>query len=146
VVVTNTADRPVAIGEGRHFGIIVPFLDTIGLVPLRWGGGIAVARLPWRPDLINSRGGLQGGSLMTALDFTMSAAARAAYEAPMGAATIDMHSMFLETAPADVTIEARCLRAGRSIAFCEGEAKDERGAIVVRASATFRMIAMGEGA
>lgn len=143
---TKPDDRPVGAGERRHFGILVPFLDTIGLEPVRWGGGTAVARLRWRADLTNSRAGLQGGSLMTALDFTMSAAARAAYEATMGAATIDMHTMFLETAPADVVIEARCLRAGRSIAFCEGEAKNAQGAVLVRASATFRMIALGEAA
>lgn len=140
------ADRPVGAGDGRHFGIVVPFLDTIGLVPVQWGDGRAVSRLAWRADLINSRGDLQGGSLMTALDFTMSAAARAAYDKPMGAATVDMHSMFLETSRSDVTIEARCLRAGRSLAFCEAEAKDEKGAVMVRSSATFRMISLGEGA
>lgn len=136
------ADRPVGSGETRHFGIVVPFLDTIGLAPLRWGDGTAVSRLPWRAGLTNSRGDLQGGSLMTALDFTMSAAARAAYDKPMGAATVDMHSMFLDTSRRDVTIEARCLRAGKSLAFCDAVVKDEDGTVMVRSSATFRMISL----
>ena len=140
------ADRAVGVGDRRHFGIVVPFLDTIGLVPVRWGDGRAASRLPWRDDLTNSRGDLQGGSLMTALDFTMSAAARAAYDAPMGAATVDMHSMFLATSRSDVVIEARCLRAGKTLAFCEAEVKDEKGEVMVRSSATFRMISLGEGA
>ena len=139
------ADRPVGTGEGRHFGIVVPFLDTIGLVPVSWGDGRAVSRLAWRADLTNSRGDLQGGSLMTALDFTMSAAARAAYDKPMGAATVDMHSMFLDTSRSDVTIEARCLRSGKTLAFCEAEVKDGTGAVMVRSSATFRMISLGDG-
>lgn len=134
------ADRPVGSADGRHFGIVVPFLDTIGLVPVGWGGGRAVSRLPWRDGLTNSRGDLQGGSLMTALDFTMSAAARAAYDEPMGAATVDMHSMFLATSRSDVIIEARCLRAGKTLAFCEAEVKGGDGAVLVRACATFRMI------
>ena len=37
-------------------------------------------------------------------------------------------------------IEARCLRRGASIAFCEGEVRGADGQLVAKASATFKVI------
>jgi acyl-coenzyme A thioesterase PaaI-like protein len=35
--------------------------------------------------------------------------------------------------------EARCLRAGRSLAFCEGEIRDAAGELVAKAVGTFKL-------
>ena len=39
-----------------------------------------------------------------------------------------------------LTIEARCLRRGASIAFCEGDVRRADGELVARATATFKII------
>lgn len=131
--------KPKAPFEG-HFDLHVPFIDTISLACESWGEGRARTRLPLRREITNSRGEAQGGSIMTALDFAMSAAARSAYADPVGAATIDMNTSFLAPALSDLVIDAACIKAGRALAFCEAEARDAKGHLVARGTATFKMI------
>ena len=76
-----------------YFGLTIPFMDYIGLVPEQIAPAYARTSLPWRRDLTNSRGDVHGGTLMSVLDFTLSAAAPA--DAAVGMATIDMNTTFL---------------------------------------------------
>ena len=55
-------------------------------------------------------------------------------------ATIDMNTTFLSPGTGDLVIEARCLRRGASIAFCEGDIRRADGELVARATATFKII------
>ena len=123
-----------------YFGLRIPFLDHIGLVPGEMGNGVVTASLPLAREITNSRGEAQGGALMTALDFAMSAAVRSAHPDATGAATIDMNTSFLAPAVMDLVIEARCVKAGRSITFCEGEIRDVKGELVARATGTFKIL------
>ena len=123
-----------------YFGLTIPFMHFIGLVPESISEGRARTSLPWRADLTNSRGDIHGGTLMSVLDFTLSAAARGSVEADVGMATIDMTTSFMSPGSSDLVIEARCLRRGASIAFCEGEIFNDKGELVAKASATFRVI------
>lgn len=122
-----------------YFGLQIPFMASLGLIPEHLSTELARTRLPHRPDLVNSRGDVHGGALMSALDFTLSAAARA-HEANTGMATIDMTTHFLAPARGTVIFEARCLRIGGSLAFCEGQARDEAGTLLATASATFKIV------
>ncbi len=120
-----------------YFGIEVPFMAFLGLVPETLENDFCRTRLPARADLTNSRGQLHGGTLMSVLDFTLSAAARGHSPLTVGVATIEMSTHFMDAAEGDVVIEARCLRRGRSIAFCEGtvlSAKTGTPLVVGRAS------------
>ena len=119
---------------GDYFGLAIPFMSFLGLVPESIAPAYARTTLPWRQDLTNSRGDVHGGTLMSVLDFTLSAAARGSAEA------IDMNTTFLSPATGDLTIEARCLRRGASIAFCEGDIRRADGELVARATATFKII------
>lgn len=96
--------------------------------------------LPASDNVVNSRGDVHGGTLMSVLDFTLSAAARGHAPMEFGAATIEMSTHFLAAAQGDLTFEARALRRGRNIAFCEGSAYDADGVAVCTARATFRLI------
>lgn len=125
---------------GDYFGLAIPFMSFLGLVPESIAPAYARTTLPWRQDLTNSRGDVHGGTLMSVLDFTLSAAARGSAEATEGMATIDMNTTFLSPATGDLTIEARCLRRGASIAFCEGDIRRADGELVARATATFKII------
>jgi uncharacterized protein (TIGR00369 family) len=124
-----------------YFGLTIPFLEHIGVVPLSSGKGRCMARFPLIREVMNSRGEFQGGALMAALDFAMSAAARSAYETDMGAATIDMNCSFIAPAKGDLAVEANVIKAGKSLAFCEGEIRDAQGELVARSTGTFRMLA-----
>lgn len=120
-----------------YFGRSIPFLDLLGVVPRSIAPGAAEVVLPFRPELTNSTGVLHGGMLMSTLDFAMSAAARG--DDPDGwiVATIDMTTSFVAGGRGELTIRARTLRAGRSIVFCEAEARDEAGELVAKASGSF---------
>lgn len=123
-----------------YFGLTIPFMHFIGLVPESIAPAYARTSLPWRADLTNSRGDVHGGTLMSVLDFTLSAAARGSADGTEGMATIDMNTSFLSPGTGDLVIEARCLRKGASIAFCEGEVRRTDGELVARATATFKII------
>ncbi|WP_054508277.1 PaaI family thioesterase, partial [Achromobacter xylosoxidans] len=112
---------------GEYFGLAIPFMSFLGLVPEQIAPAYARTSLPWRQDLTNSRGDVHGGTLMSVLDFTLSAAARGSADATEGMATIDMNTTFLSPGTGDLVIEARCLRRGASIAFCEGDIRRADG-------------------
>jgi uncharacterized protein (TIGR00369 family) len=124
----------------RYFGIDVPFMEHIGLMPVSLEDDCCVTRLAWQPHLVNSRGDMHGGSLMSAMDFTLSAAARAHDPLGLGAITVDMSAHFYEASRSALTIEGRCVRRGRSMAFCDGEVRDERGTVVAVARAVFKLV------
>jgi uncharacterized protein (TIGR00369 family) len=122
-----------------YFGFTIPLMDLLGLIPESIGPGHARTRLPWRADLTNSRGVVHGGTMMSVLDFTMSAAARG-HQLDLGMATIDMTTSFLAPGDSDLIIEAKALRVGASIAFCEGEIRNAKGDLVAKSSASFKVL------
>ena len=95
--------------------------------------------------LVNSRGDVHGGTLMATLDFTLSGAARSHAPTETGVITIDMSTHFLAAARGELTLEARCLRRGARIAFCEGEVKDAAGTVVCVARAAFKLVPLSSG-
>ncbi len=133
---TQQAQQEQAID---YFGLHIPFMQFLGLVPDTFTPEVVRTRLAARPELLNSRGAVHGGALMSALDFTLSAAARA-HAPDCGMATIDMSTHFLSPAMGDVIIEARCLRLGGSLSFCDGQALDEQGNVLATATATFKIV------
>lgn len=140
----SSTPSPAPHGKTDYFGLNIPFMESIGLVPEHLSTELARTRMPHRPDLVNSRGDVHGGALMSGLDFTLSAAARA-HEADTGMATIDMTTHFLAPARGTVVFEARCLRIGATLAFCEGQALDEEGKLLATASATFKIVRRRKG-
>ncbi|GAA5235443.1 PaaI family thioesterase [Verticiella sediminum] len=124
-----------------YFGISVPLMQYLGLRPEQIGEDYCRTCLTLRPELTNSRGDIHGGTLMAIFDFTMSAAARGHAPHSVGVMTIEMSTHFLEAATGDIIIEGRCIRRGRSIAFCEGTITSEDGEKrVAVARATFKLV------
>lgn len=124
-----------------YFGIEVPFMEHIGLQPLLLEEGICRTLLTLQPHLVNSRGDIHGGTLMSAFDFTLSAAARSHDPQRLGVITVDMTTHFYEPARSDLTVIGRCTRRGRSLAFTEGEIVDAGGTVVAVARAVFKLVA-----
>lgn len=134
----GTSDKP-------YFGIDVPLMRYFGLQPVRMEEGLCHTCLPAHPALVNSRGDVHGGTLMATLDFTLSGAARSHAPLETGVITIDMSTHFLAAARGELTLEARCIRRGARIAFCEGEVKDAAGNVVCVARAAFKLVPLSSG-
>jgi uncharacterized protein (TIGR00369 family) len=125
--------------KANFFGIDVPMVRLIGLQPEHVEEGNARTRLIKKAEILNSRGDIQGGTLMTALDLTLAAAARGHDPVKVAVITIEMNSHFLRPAQTDVTIRAKVLRRGKNIAFCEGEVLDANNHQVCVARGTFKL-------
>ncbi|WP_193088405.1 PaaI family thioesterase [Advenella sp. FME57] len=123
-----------------HFGIDVPFMHHIGLQTINLDGDCCRTHLKLKRELLNSRGDIHGGALMSALDFTLSVVARAHDPLTIGAATIDMSTHFYAPAKSRIDIVATCKRRGKSIAFCEGEVHDDEGVVLAVARAVFKLV------
>jgi uncharacterized protein (TIGR00369 family) len=130
----------ISFKTNTYFGLNIPYLDFLQLEPVLCQDDRAVTRIKIRDELRNSRGHIHGGAIMSILDFTLSAAGRSIDPLGIGMATIDMHTTCLEPAVSDLTVEARCIRRGSSIAFCEGEVLDTAGNVIAKASAAFKVL------
>ena len=92
-----------------------------------------------RPDLLNSWGVAHGGVVMALADVALAVAARTMDDNSNGAITVGMSFTFIGAGQGRLVAEGRCLRYGASLAFCEGEIRDEQGALVAKAMGTFKM-------
>mgnify|MGYP000862391337 FL=1 len=131
---------PASLGPGIYFGVDVPFMEHIGLKPLSLDERDCRTRLAWQAALVNSRGDVHGGTLMSAFDFTLSAATRAHQPLRYGVVTVEMATHFLAPARSDLTVIGRCIKRGGSLAFCDGEIVDQTGAIVAIARGVFKLV------
>ena len=122
-----------------YFGLDIPFLDHLGVVPEFAQDGKVRISYTVKPEHTNSFHVAQGGVIMTLLDFAMGAAARTASNHQLGAITIDMTTSFLRPSLGKITVEGTLLKAGKSIQYCEAVARDEAGAITAKASGTFML-------
>jgi uncharacterized protein (TIGR00369 family) len=134
------SSSPADTAVPDYFGVEVPFMAHIALQPLWLQKDACRTRLFLRPELVNSRNDVHGGALMSAFDFTLSAAARSHEPRRFGAITIEMTTHFYEAARSNLVITARCVRRGSSIAYCDGEIVDASGAVVAVARATFKLV------
>jgi len=128
-------------GSRQEFGISIPFVEQLGIRLVELSRERAIVSLKRRPELLNSWGAAHGGVIMTMLDLVMSMAVRGHYEVSAGVLTVDMSVAFLNASRDDVRAEGRVLHAGRSTAFCEGEAHDAEGRILSKAIGTFKLLA-----
>jgi uncharacterized protein (TIGR00369 family) len=102
----------------------------------------ALVSLEKRPELLNSWGATHGGVIMTMLDLVMSWAVRGHYNIIGGVLTVDMSVGFMRAGYSDkVFAEGRVLHGGKSTAFCEAEARDDRNNLLAKAIGTFKLLA-----
>ncbi len=124
------------------YGIKIPFTEHLGVQLLEMTREHARVSLARRPELLNSWGATHGGVLMTMLDLVMSWAVRGHYGIAGGVLTVDMSVGFMKAATGErILAEGRVLHSGKSTAFCEGEARDEQGALIAKAIGTFKLLA-----
>lgn len=82
----------------------------------------------------------QPGIAASLLDITLSQAVRSTLEGPTNIATISMTMSYLAPALGVLTCRGNVVRAGRTVAFSEGEVTDGTGRAVSRAVGTYRIL------
>ena len=134
--------------EGNHApqdGIRIPFTEHLGVRLVDLNRDRALVSLQKRPELLNSWGATHGGVIMTMLDLVMSWAVRGHYGVVGGVLTVDMSVGFMKAGFGEkVTAEGRVLHGGKSTAFCEAEARDDKGALLAKAIGTFKLLSERE--
>ncbi len=122
---------------GKALGRHIPFASLLGVRMVEHGGGRAVVEVDVVEEMMNSFGSAHGGVIMTLLDISMAVAARTCDPKAVGAITVEMKTSFIGTCSGRLVAEGRCIHAGKSVSFCEREARDANGRVVARATGTF---------
>jgi uncharacterized protein (TIGR00369 family) len=125
--------------ETSYFGLTIPFLAHLGVVPEYAEGGKSRISLVIKPEFENSFHVAQGGVVMTLLDFAMGAAARSVFNEQLGAMTIDMNVSFLRPSLGKIVVEGVVLKSGKTINYCEAVVLNEAGEITAKSSGTFML-------
>jgi len=120
---------------GRH----VPFAELLGVEVAHHEPGLSRLELALRPELMNSHAHAHGGVVMTLADIALAVAAITLDGTAQGAQTIELKVSFIGPGTGRLLAEGRCLKAGSSIAFCEGEVRDNSGTLVAKALGTFKL-------
>jgi uncharacterized protein (TIGR00369 family) len=96
-----------------------------------------------RAEFVNPAGFVQGGFLAAMLDDTMGPAVLVQSGGALFTPTINLNVDFIAPArPGPLTGEGRVVHRGKSIAFLEGSLFDAEGALVARATASARLVAV----
>lgn len=124
----------------KFFGVVVPFLELLGVRGERSQAGATEVTLEVRPELMNHFHGVHGGVVATLLDVAMASAARSLHPQAIGAVTVSMTLNYLRSAGAGPLVaHGKVRQSGRSLVFCDGELRDEAGHVVATAMGTFKL-------
>ena len=89
------------------------------------------------PSFASPRGAVQGGLIAGFLDEVMGAALLAHTDNAALPLNLDMNLSFVRMVPLEtITAKGRVVKAGRKVAFLEGELFDEAGKLLARATST----------
>ncbi|MEQ3679918.1 PaaI family thioesterase [Pseudophaeobacter sp.] len=128
---------PVPTAQMRGFGDYVG-TRTVTVKP-DWGL-VELELSDWHQNGIPT---VHGGVLLTLLDHACGASLTYGSERSLGTAavTLSLSASFLKASKGGkLFATGRCVRRGRSIAFCEAEVEDETGAVIARATGSFKMM------
>lgn len=123
-----------------------PALDSLGngeLLEADPEHGRIKFRFMARPEFCHSGDIVQGGFLCGMVDTAMAHAAIARSHFTMAVPTLELKVAFFEPGhPGPIIAEGWVVRWGRSTAFTEGTLTNDQGTVIVKASATARLIPM----
>jgi uncharacterized protein (TIGR00369 family) len=116
-----------------------PFSTDLGLKVIEWTPGKTVLSVELTERLQNRHGAGHGGVTATLLDVALAIAARSLAGDWVLEGTVTLNLQFLSPARGRLIAEGRLLKAGASVAFCEGEARDQNGTLIAKATATYKI-------
>jgi uncharacterized protein (TIGR00369 family) len=116
-----------------------PFVTELGLKVIEWSQGRAVLSVELAERLQNRYGSGHGGVTATLLDVALAIAARSVTNEWVMGGTVTLNLQFLSPARGRLIAEGRVLKVGASVAFCEGEARDQNGTLIAKATGTYKI-------
>jgi uncharacterized protein (TIGR00369 family) len=117
----------------------VPFAELLGIRITHREQGLARIELDTRTELMNSHQAAHGGVVMTLADIALAVAAMTLDPQSRGAVTVELKVSFIAPGTGTLVAEGRCVHAGKSLCFSEGEVRDGEGKLVAKALGTFRL-------
>jgi uncharacterized protein (TIGR00369 family) len=128
------------VNQPTAFRPNVPFVEELGVEFISAAEGVARIALNLEPRHLNSWAVAHGGVLMTMLDVVMAVAGRTFFPDGGGGVTIEMKTTFLQPAQENSRLEAtgRAYHRSRSMAFCEGEIRDQDDRLIAKSSGIFK--------
>ena len=125
----------------REYQKRIPFVQHLKIHTDTLGKGTARLSVPVEAHLTNSLGTVHGGVIMSLLDVALCTAARTLHPESVGVITINLSTSFIGAGSGTTLYaDARVLKDGRSMSFVEGEAMNEDGTLVAKATATVRVL------
>jgi uncharacterized protein (TIGR00369 family) len=118
-----------------------PHAAQLGIRVVTLGTDEAVLELPFKPELATIGRVVHGGAIGALIDTAAMAAAWASDEVPESVAgsTVSLSINFASAADAvDLRADARVLRRGGRLSFCEVTVTDPEGNVVAHGIATYR--------
>jgi molybdopterin converting factor subunit 1 len=130
---------------GNHVLDLPGYVDLLGMRPLSAEPGHVRMEFTATEQFLNPAGVVQGGFITAMLDDTMGPAAVAQLGPGHFAPTLELKVSFLRpVGPGRLVGDGRVVHMGKSVVFLEGSLADEEGNVVATATATARIIAIGE--
>ncbi|MBO6900777.1 MAG: PaaI family thioesterase [Rhizobiaceae bacterium] len=126
-----------------------PTAKWLGMEVLSWDREAMTLRLAFNPprDVINFGGVVQGGFLIAMMDDAMGFNCFISLGMVNRQASIDVHTHFLRAVQhGRVEVEARVVRAGRSVAFLEAELYGPDGELAARSVSSMKLTPVAKAA
>ncbi len=115
--------------------IIIPWSAELDLRLLSVGDGLCSLRMPWRPDLADSAGGIASGAISSLIDHACGVAVMSRLErASISTLNLKIDHIRLPTARSPVTAWAHCYRVSEIMTFLRAEVWDSDPAEVFAAA------------
>ena len=120
----------------------IPFLNDLGVEFLAADAGRATIALQLQARHLNSWNVAHGGVIMTLLDVAMAVAGRSLDPGVGGGVTVEMKTSFVQPglAGSRLTASGHAFHRSSTMAFCEGEVRDEAGRLVAKSMGTFKYV------
>ena len=129
----DVADRQQAFNR-------VPFMHLLGVRREYSRDGRARLVVDARADLHNLIGAMHGGVVATLVDVVMASAAVSAVDFTRTAVTLNLNTSYLQPGRGRLVADGELLHSDDEVALCRATVTDEGGAVVARATGSFRYL------
>ena len=115
-----------------------PFVDSLGARLVGAADGASEVVLPLAARHLNTWNVVHGGVTMTLADIALAMAARSLAGDGVGVVTVEMKVNFMQPGRGELRATGRVLHRSTTMAYCEGEIRDNEGHFVAKALGTFK--------